>query len=458
MSAESSSITLDFEQPGQRRLAFTIAAPLQVDLAGPKISFKPFKGQLQIDDKAVAPQPLSLPFQETARRRGRRDGQGRLRVDAPDTRLDAKADVAGFAKPRIRFALDADRIDVDRYLPPSDPAKTPPADTAGKAGSQSLFAAVDPIPVDLSPLRELDLAGTLRVGQLKAAGLSIAKLAGDLAASGGVFTLKSLSADLYGGRADVRGSARAQGNRVALATKLSGVNIGPLLKDLTGDTMLEGLANTSIDLAAEGATVGAMRRSVDGSIKLAMTDGAVLGINLAQKLREARQKLGGAGTEAAALDRTQKTDFASLSASFNVRDGVASGDDLEAKSPLLRVGGQGVIDLVRESLDYTVKASVVATAKGQGGADLAELRGLTIPVVLSGALAAPQWKIDWESVARQAIESRAGEKLKQQLEPAKAEAEARIAAEKEALKAREDELKAKARDKLGDKLKGLLTR
>ncbi|MEZ5653821.1 MAG: AsmA family protein [Burkholderiaceae bacterium] len=455
--AESLALKVDFEQPGQRILHLSLSAPLLLDLAGPRLTLQDFKGSLDVDDKAVAPQPLSLPFSgNLLADAGAETVDASLNVDAPDTRLAATAKVNGFAKPKVRFAIDADKIDVDRYLPPRAEA-TKPADPTPPSGG-SLFAAVDPIPVDLSVLRGLDLAGQIKIGQLKASGLNVSAIRADLGAAGGVFDLKTAEAKLYGGSFDIRGSARADGGRIAATSNLSNVDIAPMLRDLTGDALLEGTANLAFDLKAQGATVGELRRSLGGAMNVRMSDGAIVGINIAEKIREARAKLAGGGAQQGGFDRTQKTDFASLGGSFALRNGVASNDDLTAKSPLFRLAGHGVIDLVKEVLDYTVEASVVATTKGQGGAELAELNGVTIPVALSGGLTTPQWKIDWSSVARQALESRAGEKLKAQLEPAKAEAQARLQAEKEALKAREDELKDKARDKLGEKLKGLLQR
>ena len=130
------------------------------------------------------------------------------------------------------------------------------------------------------------------------------------------------------------------------------------------------------------------------------------------------------------------------------------------KSPLLRLGGAGKIDIAGGQLDYTARASLVGTSKGQGGKDAAELRGVTIPVVLTGPFEALQWKIDWASAAKAALKSRAAEKLSGKLAPKKAELKAKADARKAELETKKDakvnELKDKAARKLGDKFKGLL--
>jgi len=165
-----------------------------------------------------------------------------------------------------------------------------------------------------------------------------------------------------------------------------------------------------------------------------LRDGAINGINLAAAIRNAKAKLGQAqGTPqqggASALD---KTDFTELSASFRIASGIAHNDDLSAKTPLLRLGGSGDINLNTNSLDYTARATVVPSLEGQGGPELQELKGLTIPVRLTGPFNAIGWKIDFGAMV--------GEATKTKIEEKKAAVEADI------------------KTRLEDKLKGLLGR
>ena len=113
--------------------------------------------------------------------------------------------------------------------------------------------------------------------------------------------------------------------------------------------------------------------------------------------------------------QTEKTDFSELSASFQVADGVARSRDLDMKSPFLRLGGEGAIDVGRNRIDYLTRATVASTSKGQDGAELAALKGLTIPVRLSGPLEAIDWKIEWSAVAGAAIQQKLEDKLSEKL-------------------------------------------
>ena len=104
--------------------------------------------------------------------------------------------------------------------------------------------------------------------------------------------------------------------------------------------MLEGSGNLNLAVNTGGATVEAMKRSLGGNASVALKDGALKGINLGEKLREARNMFkANTGTQNQASDKTQKTDFTEMSVSFQLQNGVARSNDLSLKSPLLRVGG-----------------------------------------------------------------------------------------------------------------------
>jgi AsmA protein len=185
---------------------------------------------------------------------------------------------------------------------------------------------------------------------------------------------------------------------------------------------VEGRGNISVDLTADGPTVNALKKSLDGTARVELKDGAVKGINLTEALRKTRAAFGSKSAQQQASDTSARTDFSALSASFVVKDGVARNDDLDVRAPLVRVGGAGAIDIGQSKLDYLAKATVVATSKGQGGADLEHLSGLTIPVKLTGPFDAPKYEIDYGALAGDAAKA----KLKQKVEKAEEKIEKKV--------------------------------
>jgi len=83
-----------------------------------------------------------------------------------------------------------------------------------------------------------------------------------------------------------------------------------------------------------------------------------------------------------------------MSGSVTIRNGVVDNQDLQIKSPMLRVEGKGRVDLPKQRIDYWLNASIVETDQGQGGKDVSELKALTIPIKVSGTFAEPKFKLD----------------------------------------------------------------
>ncbi|HEU5178773.1 MAG TPA: AsmA family protein, partial [Burkholderiales bacterium] len=307
------------------------------------------------------------------------------------------------------FEASIDKINVDRYL--GEPEKPQPAAAPQKTAEKSKD---EDAPVDLSGLKGLNARGKLAIGELQVRGLKVAEVNAQLNAKDGRVSIAPHSAKLYGGTVTGEVAADASRNAITLKEQLKGINIGPLLRDVAQRDQLEGKGDITLDVTAAGKTVNAMKRSLAGSAKLHLQDGAIKGINIAEIIQKGRNLLGGQSASAgeSANDATRKTDFSELSASFVIKNGVAHNEDLDAKAPLFRLGGKGDINIGASSLDYTAKAAVVATTKGQGGAERDRLAGLTVPVHLSGPFDDLKYKVDYRGMAGEAAKSEVGQKLK----------------------------------------------
>jgi AsmA protein len=324
-----------------------------------------------------------------------------------ETTVKAKATMTKFDAPHYGFDVDVDKVNLDRYLAASPKAKPAPG-----AGDK---VDVD-VPVDLSPLKGLKADGKLAVGALQVQGLKLSEVKAQLKAAGGRADLAPHSAKLYEGTLAGALALNAAGNRIALKETLTNIAVGPLVKDAAGRDAVEGRGNITLDVNAAGATVNAMKKALAGTARVALKDGALKGINLTEALRKTKAAFGSKSAQQQASDTAQRTDFSEMTASFVIKDGVARNDDLDVKAPVLRIGGAGDIDIGNARLNYLAKATVVATSKGQGGADLDHLAGLTIPVKLTGPFDAPKYEIDYGAIASQAVKAKAQEKVQQRLQ------------------------------------------
>jgi len=332
----------------------------------------------------------------------------KLQFRLDDSTLNGDLKVSNFAKPAIRFALHLDDIDVDRYLPPQSEQPTPvPPTTAAAAGAQM-------IPVET--LRGLNVNGKLTIDRLKAAQLRSTDIVIQLAAKDGLVRVHPASAKMYQGQyqGDVSLDVRGKQPKISLNEKLAGVQVGPLLQDMLGEARLSGTTQASAQLTALGQTPDEFKKTLNGNLAFAFTDGAVQGFNLASMIRKAQAQL--KGQPLPPESEPNQTDFSELTGTATVTNGVIRNQDLAAKSPLLRVEGKGSVDLPQETLDYLVTAKVVGSLEGQGGKGLEDVRGVAIPVQVAGTFAKPSYKIRLDEALREVAEDKVKEKVQEKVE------------------------------------------
>jgi AsmA protein len=312
-----------------------------------------------------------------------------MSVKLDDSQIAGSLGISRFANPIYRFDIDIDKLDADKYITQSDSPPAKPGDVGKKPQTDA--------PIDLSALKQFNANGELRIGWLKVANIKSTNVRLKLKADDGVAELAPLSANLYEG--SVHGSLKVDARStpsIAVKQEMKGIAIGPLLTDAINNDMLSGKGTLNLDLTTQGGTVSAIKKALNGKAALNLADGAVKGIDVAGTLRGVKDKLNVLkGQSSVAGDKSKKTDFSEMSASFAIRNGVAHNEDLSMKAPLFRITGSGDIDIANETLDYVAKPTVVSTLKGQGGAELSEMNGLTIPIKLSGTFAQPAYAIDF---------------------------------------------------------------
>lgn len=338
-----------------------------------------------------------------------------ITLDDSTLRGQAGLDRSG-SRPMVSFTLMGDQVDLDRYLPPqveqAREAETPPVPPGVPSEPPDELppeVAKDDIPIDLPAelMRAFDMDGSLRLEVLTMLGLTLEGIEVKLRAREGQWQVDPLVGRGYQGHLESRITLDARGETPGYAAnvRLEGVAIGELLEALRGEeSKLLGTGNLGLDITATGASVAALTASLNGTGQMRFEDGAVRGINIARIIRHADARLRGESPQDDG--EPNQTDFTALSGSFRIDDGVVRNDDLAASSPLLRVSGRGSADLPRQRVDYRVETTLVDTIEGQGGRSLDELRGVNLPIRISGTFNEPRFRLDLEDVVRERIDER----------------------------------------------------
>jgi AsmA protein len=131
-----------------------------------------------------------------------------------------------------------------------------------------------------------------------------------------------------------------------------------------------------------------------GGAKFEFTNGAIRGINIAKAVRGLTTGILSGWQE----NEAEKTDFATLDASFQVAKGKAQTSDLKLMGPLVRMTGAGTVDIPVKMLKFRVDPQLVASLEGQGGKT--DLQGLGVPIIIAGPWAKPSIYPDIEGILK----------------------------------------------------------
>ena len=330
---------------------------------------------------------------------------GNIVLKLDDTTLRGMLGVADFTAKALRFDLNVDRINADRYLPPA--SETPKAKDAKEPPTE--------IPVDM--LRTLNARGQLTVGEAIFAGMKFTKLRLGVNARDGKVRLYPSEASMYGGqyRGDVGIDATGKVARVTLDEHVSGVNFQPLLKDLFDTQRVSGKGSANFKLAGEGRTSGDLMKTLDGTVDFNVADGALEGADLWYEIRRARAVLKQQAVPARDSG-PPRTPFSALTGTGTMTDGVLKNNDLNVAMQYLKVTGQGTMDLPRSSLDYKLVTTVLKIPReGTDTSQMQDMVDAQIPVKISGSLSDPKVRPDLENYLKGEVKKKVEEKLKDKL-------------------------------------------
>lgn len=319
---------------------------------------------------------------------------GLLELD--ESKLTFSAEARDFSRPDLAFDLRLDRINLDRYLPPPEEKGSEPEEAERKAPAKEAKAT------DYGSLRKLILDGALRVDEMTAKGLRLQDLLVEIAAKDGLIQLDPVDVKLYQGSVSSNGRVDVQGRKPKsrLAVQMTGIQAGPLVRDMANKDIIEGVVQGKVSVNTVGDRPDPIKRSLNGQGELLFEDGAIVGIDLADMVRNVQSAFGMAEKSAESGTRP-RTDFTELRAPFTIRNGVVDTPGTEVKSPLLRVVASGTANLVDEILDMRVEPKVVATIKGQG--DTEQRRGIRVPILVTGPFSSPKFRPDLEGMFKEGM-------------------------------------------------------
>ncbi len=324
------------------------------------------------------------------------------------------ADTGGTV-PMLTGVLDIPALDVNPYLPEgtgessekTESAATPKADNGEKW---------DSTPIDLSGLKAVNADFKLKVQKILVQKIKVDSSQITANLKNGILNLKLAELALYEGKGtgEVVLNASSSVTKMTERFVLEGLQLLPFLTDAADFDKLEGTGRFDLAVETSGQSQKDMVEKLNGKGSFLFSDGAINGINLAAMARNVTSAFTDNG-------EAQKTDFAELSGSYTITNGLVENNDLKLLNPFIRVTGKGTANMPPKTVDYRVEPKVTASTEGQGGKDAG---GLMIPILITGSWEDPKFAPDLAGAIgnvadpkalKENLENVGKEKLKEQL-------------------------------------------
>tara|TARA_R110000868_G_scaffold57591_2_gene177799 strand:+ start:28210 stop:30324 length:2115 start_codon:yes stop_codon:yes gene_type:complete len=302
------------------------------------------------------------------------------------------------SKPVLSGDLTLDTLDITPYLPEHPQDEAPQSTALAPWSSERIdlagFSVVDAdLRLEASTLKYREIVVTDTALQVN---LTNSRLEA---------TLEQFSLYEGAGNANIVVNARRATPSYSLRAELTGLDAQPFLQAAAGFEKLRGTGTFVLNFTTSGDSQAAIMQGLAGRGNFSFADGAIVGINIAETIRNVSSFVSGngnaSGTDAsttAETGETAETDFTALTGSFTATAGRLTNEDLLMLSPLLRVTGAGWANLPEQTLDYRLQPRAVATIQGQGGDR--DMRGITVPVRIRGSFNNVSIGVDTEAVGQ----------------------------------------------------------
>lgn len=355
------------------------------------------------DKQALTSVSANMSFEASPEKAFIRD----LRVQLDQSLLQGHIDVPSFKPVQISFDFNLDRFDVDKYLPPEKKEKQRKETKTEKGAPKEIK---EEIPL-INMLGGLKLKGRLHISKLRAFGLKLRDVELDIQSDGQTIKINPLQAGLYQGYLNNFSTLNIdQGNPVINSQlNLKSVQVGDLVRDLTGKKTLTGKGLIKADLKTKGRKKKELIKNSQGQMEVNLEQGSIKGLNIAGMLINLYRV--SQGQEKSSFG-VKQTDFVSLNASAYMEDGKIYNRDLRVSSPLFVLTGSGSLDLLTKDINYLAKVQAKEGMSKHLGSDFQKIKGVDIPIKIQGSYLSPNYMLDLQ----EAIKEIGQEKIKKEIQ------------------------------------------
>lgn len=336
-----------------------------------------------------------------------------LKLSANDSAFSGKGSVILSEKPQWSLDLAFDTLNLDNLLTAKGSASSNAA--TAQQGQQAQPRRPRPVIAngemqpEFTSLRDFSAQVALRAKAILWRGMRFENVNGQFVNAAGLLTIPTLQGKMGEGEISLPGmlDVRHEKSHAAFQPKLDNVEIGTILKAFNYPISLTGKLSLAGDFSGNRIDADDFRRAWQGDARLELKESRMEGLNFQQLVQQAVAR---SSNVQAQQNYDNATRLDSLSAALTLDEGTMTLADMQGRSPLLTISGEGTLDLVRELCDTHFNVRVLEGWKGDGKL-VDYLKETAIPLSVYGQWQSLNYSLQVDQILRKHLQEEAKRRL-----------------------------------------------
>jgi hypothetical protein len=323
-----------------------------------------------------------------------------------------------FDAPQVQFTLNVDKVNVTELQQIFNAAPAQPKRAAVEHDFWDMVPKADAqAPVNNNPqpslLTKMTGGGPVTIGAIQYDDLLLNNAHTNVVLDHGVIKMNPVTADVYNGKENgaITIDMRPAQPIYTVNLKTDKVDANKLISSVSDvKQTIYGLLASNVNASFSSSSASSIARSLNGSMAINLTNGKLMNINLLHELASLGKFLGGN------FDAAQNfTDLAQLTGNFDVKNGVAQTNNLNAVINGGTLAATGLVNLADQSLNLHVTTVLNKALSQQAGGTqvggymntaLANNQGeLVMPVIITGSFQHPHVAPDVQQIAQMKLKN-----------------------------------------------------
>jgi len=254
--------------------------------------------------------------------------------------------------------------------------------------------------------------GQLESDKLTLAQTEVTRLFAKFTFANSVLQVNPLLADVYKGGTNGTITADFRGDipTFKIEETFKNIDIAQLIKS----GRIVGKANLIANITAQGKDKASLLHTLNGDLQFNVQKGALVGTNIPFQVERAIALLKRQPVPKTANEN--ETVFDELRGTGTLNNGVLHNNDLLMQSSEFKGTGGGTLDLVHQTIDYSLRLVGLHMVTDAQGNSVQEERQTVIPVLIAGTFDHPTVTPDMKAILQNELQKKAVDKVREKLQ------------------------------------------